>query len=290
MGGDSGREAPAATIFNGVVYMVYTSRILASGTNYYMYEATSTDGINYSSPTEITNASGPVVASSDPSLAVYNGVLYLAYNNSSGANIVASTDGTSWGAVQLLPTGVTVDYSPSVATDGTTLYVGLKEHVASGVAPLVWCSYTISAGWSCMTNTSTGLNYGPNLTCYAGQIYVSFAYQGNSHALLYYTWQNGYFSSVQSVTGATTSAAPGGAQFGSGLLYLGYRANDGGHGMYTTRLLGDGSWDANYYSGYGIGGPPAMFIGLPGYTGTLFALYAANDSSHYMYATGAIVQ
>ena len=287
MGGDSGRESPAATVFNGVVYMVFTSRTVASGSNYYMYEATSADGIHYSTPTLINTASGYALASSNPSLTVYNNVLYLAYNSGGTTNLVSSTNGTTWGTIGQVPTGVTADYSPSIATDGSALYVGIREHVASGVAPLVLCNYTITPGWNCTTTTSTGSNYGPNLTAFGPTIYMSFAWQGNSHTLLYYTWSNGTLSTLQTVTGATTSAAPGGAAVGGSNLYIGYRANDGGHGFYTTSTSGNGTWTPNYYSGYGIGGPPAMFSGLPGSSGVVFALYAANDSSHYMYATGA---
>ena len=286
MGGDSGLEGPAATIFNNVVYMVFTSRTPSPSGDYYMYEATSTDGVNYSAPVQINTLSGIAHASSNPSLAVYNNSLYLAYNNGSGANLVSSGDGTNWGTVQQLPTSVPVNSHPSLASDGQTLYVGLKESTtASG---LVFCTYTVSSGASCVTNESTGMNYGPGLAVFGSQVFISFEWQGNNHTLLYYTWANGSFSPLQTVTGATTSAAPGLTSANLRTLFIGYRANDGGHGLYTVGLLTNGQWDTNYYSGYGIGGPPAMFSGLPGHLGAIYALYAANDSSHYMYAIGAI--
>lgn len=289
MGGDSGLEGPSATVFNGVVYMVFTSRTPSPSGDYYMYKATSSDGINYSSPTQINTQSGIAHASSNPSLAVYNSHLYLAYNNSVGTNLVSSPDGVNWGTVQQIPTGPPVNFSPSLATDGVTLYIGLKENtVASG---LVLCMLTTTSGPSCVSNESTGLNYGPGLANYGGRvIYTAFEWQGNHHSILYYTWQNGFFTTVQSVGSATTSAAPGLTATGLNLLYMGYRANDGGHGLYTTRMLTTGSWDTSYYSGFGIGGPPAMLSGVPNHPNTLYALYAANDSTHYMYATGAIVQ
>ena len=146
-------------------------------------------------------------------------------------------------------------------------------------------------GSSCLLNSSTGLNYGPNLFTYGSILLINFAYQGDSHLLLYYTYANGAIQgAAQQVTGATTSAAPGAADDGLGTPYIGYRANDGGNGFYSVRLLSSGGqimWGTNYYSGLGIGGPPAMFGNLPNYQGRLYALYSANDSSHYMYATSA---
>jgi hypothetical protein len=296
MGGDSGREAPAATVFptasQSDIMMVYTSRTSSGNGNYYLESATSSDGLHYSSPSEVLVGGVPATALSNPALTVYNGFMYLAYNNTNGTQLLKSADGLSWFFVEQLPTGVPVNYSPSLAVLNSVLMIGLKQNVSSGVAGLVLCTYTTTAGATCSLNSSTGLNYGPNLLVYGTTLLINFAYQGNSHTLLYYTYfsGSGIDGPAQQVTGATTSAAPGSADDGEGTPYLAYRANDGGNGLYTVRLLENGDqieWGTNYYSGYGIGGPPMMFGNVPNYVGKLFVLYAANDSSHFMYATSA---
>ncbi|MGO8758124.1 MAG: hypothetical protein ACLQG3_08370 [Terracidiphilus sp.] len=287
MGGESGRPGVGAVNWNGYLWVAYlgTSTVDSAG-DFSVYTAYNSGGINFGNKNQVTpgNSAQTVAALGNPSLVVYNGDLYLFYNDAYGeANYIYTSDGVNWSQVYTYAgLGYFIDASQSAAVYNGLIYVGFRNHADYS---LILATIDSSNDTSWTNFPSVTLNFNPGLAVFNDSLYIAIETDANSHNLYYYTTTGGT-TLLGPYTGTATnqsSTAPTLAVFNN-VLYLGFRSNDSKDNflyMYST----DGvNWSSSIEPHVGIGGNPILAVApdLPGsYNGDIFFFWASESSPNF---------
>lgn len=290
--GVSTRETPAAAVFNTEMYVAYTSTSVAdSYGNKYLYVGHGT-GQSYSGFGYINPSSGLAASNANPSMVTFKSNLYLAFNSAGAsgtesANIV-SFNGTSWGAVTGLPIAASVGFSPSLATDGTYLYVGLMD---AATRTMTLCKSSTGTSFTCTNFASalpTQMGYNPGLAYFNGVLYAGWVTNANSHDMYYYTSTNqgASWSTSSALDGSQSSCAPHLGVHGSYLWYD-VRTNDDSHKFSQRNSSNGSSWGSGSDAHINMGGEPGVVdgAGLAIYGGYFYLFYSSDDGTNTLYVT-----
>jgi hypothetical protein len=189
---EAGRQAPAAAVFNGKMYLAYTSNNATGDANkdYYVYFGSNSGGVTGYEPVGRINPAGGTAATNlNPSLQAFNNRLYLALGGyNPGGNFPPSytaMDTTGqWGGLTGFPaTAAATGSQVGMATDGTYLYMGYRDRYAN---TLVLCRMNTAQVITCNNFPgTTQMGFSPALAYSGGKLYIAFQNSG-SHALDYY--------------------------------------------------------------------------------------------------------
>lgn len=298
---ENGRQAPAAAVFNGKMYMAYTSTNAygdAFGDDYVYYGSNSGGVTDYEPVGYINPAGGNAITNLNPSLQPFNNSLYLALTTYGDAGrgyfapaYTAMNTAGQWGVVTGFPTTAADSGSPvGMATDGTYLYLGYRNVYDN---TLVLCRMNTSQVITC-TNFpgTTTMGFGPGLAYSGGSLYIAFQNLGNHNLDYYVSTDQGQTIGNVITTAANdqTSTNPSLTVHG-GYIYMGFRTNDGDHKfIYKATSNGGSSWTASTESigaGYSMGGNPVLVdgTGLTYYPQYLYNIFAQNGSPYYVFTS-----
>lgn len=184
--GQNGAEtgsAPALAAFNGRLYLAYRGW----GASNSLYVCSSSDGAKWGSQTKVTDQNGAQTTSTaGPSLAAFNGRLYMGYEAKSGSGlggadlyVCSSADGSKWGSQTNVEqiNGAQCYNGVALAASGNLLFA---IYHGAHTATLYGCAFN-GSDWSTNQVNFTDLNsaasaQGPALAFYQDQFYT--AYQG----------------------------------------------------------------------------------------------------------------
>ncbi len=192
MGGESGRPGVGAANWNGSLWVAYlgTSTVDQAG-DFYVYTAYNSGGINFGNKSQVIsgNPDQTVAALGNPSLLVYNGSLYLFYNDAYGnANYIYTSDGVNWSEVYSINTGYFIDASQSAVVYNGLIYVGFRNHADYSLI-LATINSSNNTGWT--NYPSIGLNFNPGLAVFNNELYIALTTDANSHNMYYFTTTDG---------------------------------------------------------------------------------------------------
>jgi hypothetical protein len=253
--------------------------------DFYVYTAYNTGGINFGNKSQVIsgNRDQTVAASGNPSLLVYNGDLYLFYNDAYGnANYVYTSDGINWSQVYSYAAGYFVDASQSAVVFNGLIYVGSRYHTDFS---LLLTSINSANSYTTVNYPSIGLNFNPGLAVFLNTLFIAFETDANSHNLYYYESTNGT-ALTGPLTGTATnqsSTAPTLAVFND-VLYLGFRSNDSSNNFLYMYSTDGGTWSSSIEPHVGIGGNPELVVAEdlpPPYNGDIFFLWASESSPNF---------
>jgi Glycine zipper 2TM domain len=177
-------EGPALAAFNNKFFMTYKG----SGSNDLWYNVLDAATGWLAQDIKITH-SGHTKTSAAPSLAVYNGMLYMAYKASSGSNLWYNVfDGTNWLAndIRITQNGHTQsNRGPALAAYNGKLYIAYKGKDSDNL----WYNVFDGSNWlpndiKITKNGHTQSNDSPALAVYNGKLYM--AYKGKGSDNLWY--------------------------------------------------------------------------------------------------------
>jgi len=286
-GGDTDRQGVGYVNFHNAMWVARTNPILPDGNGAYsVYIGANTDGSpTYGTQTEVTINGQLIGAKGNVSLAVFNGFLYLAYSDGFNAiRLAQSPDGINWTSALAQPGA----YCASPAGDPEITAFGANLIVASNSnGQLNVCTVDTSGNVLSSVNTGFSIGFGAGLIQYGSTLFIAMQNASNHNVDLYYSTNGVNFSYSNALASQQTSTNP---SFGihNGVLYVGFRTNDGDHKFiykYSTNGL---SWSGNQDPHYTMGGPPALanadsLTGSP-YANALFNAFSANASNHYLYS------
>jgi hypothetical protein len=308
MGGVPGRQGPGADVFAPTgyatqFYVAYTSsqNPVPGDQDNDQYVYISTPLNSGQQPYVLINPNTGVVESdANPSLLGYvnpstgGDTLLLSVNSqyrqgiSGYSALFLTTDGHTWNLSNTqFPIQPIVDYSPSMATDGTWIYLGLRN---AGDHTLVLCRQTVTLTNASCKNFpgSRPMNFNPSLAVVPGSKLLLIGYEeyDNTHALRVFTSadQGQTINENTNITTSnedTTSSAPSIASH-NGAMYIGFRTNDSNN-KFLYRYSTDGiNWSARNDPNYTMGGAPTFVDGsrVPGFGNTLYNFFSSNDSNH----------
>lgn len=298
MTGISQRQAPAAAVFNGKMYMAYASTNSTGDAHgdYYVYYGSNSGGVTGYEPLGYINPNGgSAITNLNPSLQAFNGNLYLAlstYVPNGSAQLHPSYTALSgitgqWGQVTGFPATAAPSGSPvGMATDGTYLYLGYRNINDN---TLVLCRMNTSQVITCTNHPgTTTMGFSPALAYTGGKLYIAFQNLG-SHALDYYvsTDQGQTIGNLITTAASDTTSTVPSLALHHGYIYMGFRTNDGAHGfIYKTTSNGGTSWTSSVQAspGYSMGGNPSLVdgAGLTNYPGYLYNIFAQDGSPYYV--------
>ena len=224
-----------------------------------------------------------------PSFAVFNGYLYMVYDDSGTLRMQRSADGYNWEGDTSLGSNFESNDHASLAVFNNTLYLAFTD---TNDEVIVTPATTDSSSDLGLTFDSTNsINPGGNtslsgstLAVYDGELYLFFAADNNTRTVLYTTssdgstWSGSSILTTSSGNNATTGYSMGVAVDGDNLLvsYIGYGNNDVNVATYNGT-----SWSNNEVGETSSAGPNLLSLG-----DTLYLFFTAdNDSNKILYIT-----
>ena len=234
--------APAITTWNGKLWLAFT------GSDSYVYLASSTDGITFSTSVQAVLCRGcqAQVSNSQPSLAVYYNQLWIAWTNSNGVQYATTPDGSSWiynqgcGASGPTPlAGTTV----ALAAYKTDLYFAYGADKASNYELAVCHTNGLAVGnpaGYAITNTYPSLQVGGGISMYADPTYMYLAYKDISTSDYIHvtgtTDGSSFTSTVYSGIreNGDSSTAGGTTVFNNSTYYFAYVENSSSHHLWVS--------------------------------------------------------
>jgi hypothetical protein len=221
---------PTLAVYNNTLYMAY----IAGDGSYTLMIASSSDGINWSTGTPVSN----IKSSDTPSLAVFDNKLYVAFvANKSNSLFIDSYDGTNWSSATPISNPSVTQYSseaPSLAAFNNKLYVAF---VSSNKNSNVLIASYDGTSWSNDTSTGQVSQAAPILTVFQNELTIAFADNGLNEHLLYTSSSDGTnWPDSTWIAGQYTHKAPALAVL-NGKLYIAFIANN----KSTSLLIVSGS-------------------------------------------------
>jgi len=315
VGGVSGRPTPAATVSNGSFLVTYTAPGGVTdqyGNHTVMFGTCSPTSCGTFSPIE-NNYAQASYSNANPSIAVVNGTIYVAYVAVTGAaqgseptNTMYITSSTTGGAYSwtnpvavgtLYNTGV--DYSPSMIAYNGNLYIG--NHSVNGTSDpfhaiglCVSATPTLNFSCSAVPNPSGGFvtaGYNPGLAVFNNTLYMGYVTDANSHDMYYITSPISspfsFSGPNTSLSGSQSSCAPH-LDVWNGNLNFDVRTNDGAQKFSQRHSSNGSSWSSWPDAHISIAGEPAIVsgAGLAGADANYnYMFYATDDSNNYLVIT-----
>ncbi len=220
--------APSLALFSGVLYVAFITDDVDSATDVpsnRIFLCSTTDGVSWSDATFFNQYSKCA-----PSLAVWNGSLYVAFvaDNPSNTLLVYHSsnpsDPASWTATAA--TNQTSANAPSLAAyrpQGQTGDLYLAFVADNGSNDIFVCSLSSGGAWTMGPSTGQSCHFSPSLAAGESLYLVFAAANGSKDLLLCSLNANGTWSAAAPMN-QSTSATPCVAEFGSGLS-AGFVAN-----------------------------------------------------------------
>lgn len=276
-----GMGGVGAAVWNGDVYIAYADN---SG-NGNLWTAYTTTGAVFTKQ-QVNLSSGAPSDMGNPSLAVFNNLLYLAWiNTSEQAEFAYSADGVNFTyAGSCTPTAGAVA-SPSLTVFQGNLYMGIMT--ASGHY-LAICKIAVDNTATVNEYPSFSVGDMPALGAYNNTLYAAFRDDSSSHYIYLAESTDGVnFLESTAATSSHTSTACSIVVYG-GILYIGFRQNSSSDHLYYTYSTDGVTFSAPIYVGYTMGGPPALIdtFGTE-VAGQIFNVFRQNDTGHYLYTSSA---
>lgn len=168
-------SAPYSVVqFGNSVYIIYSAHnnIMIASTDNYL--------VNWSSPQAISTASGAISTSVPPSVAVLNGIMYIAYSDSNKNLMIAysstPSDSASWRIVAIQ--NQSTKSAPSLVTYSNTLYIAYQANNSTNTLLLTYSNTpTDSNSWTFHAIPNQTTNSAPSLCVFLGTLFIY--YQGN---------------------------------------------------------------------------------------------------------------
>jgi hypothetical protein len=239
---------PVITNWNGLLWLAYT------GVDGYVYLASSSNGIDFfgstgGAPTPVIDPAGEQQpANSQPTLAVYNGLLWITAEwNGPGSQTYMETNTTQNG---------------STFTGANYCYLG-----PDGEMP------------------QTGAAIG--MAVYNNLLYFAFQSQGNwGHNLVVCSSNgatngpvtNNVYSNLQVGSGLSATAY-------NGSLYLAYKDRSGNNDLTIAESTDGVTFESNVYTGIQINGNQQLNPSTTVFNSLFYLTHVSNDSGHRMYLT-----
>ncbi|MDI3255980.1 MAG: hypothetical protein QJR10_14540 [Bacillota bacterium] len=260
--------------WNNSMYIAYTDN---SGNGDVWLTHTS-DGVNFATPVQVTvTGSQTVYSAANPSLAVFNNKLYIAWvDNFGDATFVSTSDGSTFGSTLGLCTNGTAMNSPSLAAFDGYLYLGYRTTSST------YGNCRIATDNSTQ-NSTYGYSVGesPALGVFNNRLYVAYKDTGGDHYIYLLISSDGStFSQSSAATGSHTSTACSIAVHHN-VLYIGFRQNDSGDRFYYTYSTDGVNFSGPIEVHWTMGGPPAL-VSSPSDL-YLFNVFRQNDTGHYLF-------
>jgi hypothetical protein len=196
-----------------------------------------------------------IVSSTSPSLAVYDGAMYLVTTTSTAAQLHLSVtrDGDTWttatsaiataGGVGMTAFGRALFMAGQVP--GGALQVSSAE-ASAGTAP-AWAQFPTAT-----TRGTISMGDGPSLATFKGKLYMAFKANDSSNTLYIGSSPTGATWSAAQVPGPILGSAPSLAVYG-GKLYVAMQAGDGSKKILLARSSDGLSWTS--YAASSSSGP-----------------------------------
>ncbi len=307
LGGVPGRQGPAATFgYDNNIYIAYTSsQNPVSGdqdSDQYLYMYTPYGG-PATQPVLINPLRGSVASDANPAIlqipkqnaSDVDPKILLAINSQQRAGDSGFTDvfqydvrTNTWDfALNDFPIdgNYITDDSPALATDGTYIYLGVRN---AADHTLILCRETLAqTNATCQNFTSSkAMNFNPGMAVINGVLVIGYEEYDNTHALRVFT-STDQGQTIQENTDITTqnedstSTAPGLVVFNN-TLYLGFRSNDSSQQFFYRATTDGFHWTAKLSNPeFAIGSSPAMIDVTPKEnTPTLYNFFGSNDNNH----------
>jgi len=231
-------DTASLAVFNNTLYLAFTATngkvIVTPATT----DSSSDLGLTFDSTNSI-NAGGNT-SSTSPTLAVYDGELYLffAADNKTGTVLyTTSSDGSTWSSSSTVTNSSGTDqetgYSMGVAVDGDNLLVSF---IGNGNNDVNVATYN-GTSWSSNEVGETS-SAGPNLLSVGDTLYLFFTANNSSDKILYITSTDGgsTWSSNTAIPNQTTSDNPFPVLFQERIL-VGYETNALSIDIATSNLI-----------------------------------------------------
>ncbi len=225
-----------------------------------------------------------VIMGSKPTLATFNGSLYLAfqgYNASNDLYVTSSASGYNFPSATRY-TNLVSGGAPAMATFNNKLYLAFQGYNA-GNALFVTSSATGS-------NFPTATGYGnilmgsaPALAVFNSQLYMAFQANDSGHTLHITASPDGAsWPTAWQVANVAIGSAPAMAAF-NGKLYVAFRANDSSNNVWIASSSDGVNFSSQLLTGQAMGGnsSPALVVS----NGVLYYIYGANDSANELLVT-----
>jgi hypothetical protein len=234
---------PVIIAWNGQLWLSYT------GENGYVYLMSSPDGLNFSAPTPVIDSAGEQEpANSQPTLAVYNGLLWITVVwNGSGSSTFMETNTTANGST--FSGASYCDLGPDGEMPQTGAAVGMAVY-----NNLLYFAFQSQGDWShylvvCSTN---GVTIGP-IT-------------------------NNVYSNLQVGSGISATTY-------NGSLYLAYKVLSGDNDLTIVESTNGVTLESNVYTGIQINCNQELNPSTTVFNDLYYLTHASNDSGHRMYLT-----
>lgn len=213
---------PATVVWNSALYLGY-----ADPNTGYVALATSTDGVNFSTPVQTTLFVG---GGNTPALAVLNGALFAVYSAQGNLQVSSTTDGVNFTAPLAIPISSTVIGLPAATVLIGTLYVAYNASgyngISGGYAPEISLVASSSgSAWSIGGTVAQGVDYqaasSPSVTVFGGQLAVVWLTQTNHYPVVALVSSGLTTTFVHMTTGIMIGGNPTAIAYNNGLFVMG---------------------------------------------------------------------
>jgi hypothetical protein len=275
-------NSPSLAVFNGKLYMAWKG----SGSDEHMYY-NYFDGTNWSPEQQVSGATVVPATSARPSLAVFNGKLYMAWEGSGSDYHIYYNyfNGTHWTSQTRVEGGPPSAYdSPSLAVFNGKLYLAWE-----GTDGHIYYNYFDGAKWSPQQRVSDGVqpatNKSPSLAVFNGKLYMAWEGSGSDYHIYYNYFDGTKWTSQQRVSDGVQPSAyfsPSLAVF-NGKLYMAWEGSGSDHNIYYNYFDGAKWSPQQAVSGAVTNRSPSLAV----FNGKLYMAWIYGSDIYYNYFDGA---
>jgi len=288
IGGESGQTGVGAANFNGALWVAY------AGTPADQYGQANIElawnydgGVTYGNKILALSYGGgnpqPLHTDSNPALAVFNGILYIAYTQANFPYFVFSSDGIHWGspsdACNNGSSATGVDASPSLTVFNGALIMANRD---KSTHEMIICRIASNNTATSTLYPTITLNYNPSLAVFNNKLYAAIEKNDTAHTIDLYTSTDAVtFTENTGASSDQTSTAPSLAVHNN-VLYLGFRSNDSEQGFRYKYSTNGFTFSSDINPHWTEAGPPTLLSAdyLPNspYNGQLFVYFSSHTS------------
>lgn len=227
--------SPALATLNNKRYIAFV------GNNTNMLSLASFDGQNWSAPRAMA-----LLTQENPSMVVFNKMLYLAFTANDGSNllyITTSPDGEHWSAASS-PNLMHLQGSPAMAVFNQTLYVAFRSNDTNNA--LCIASSADGQTWSVVTDYANTLllQGSPTMAQLNNKLYIAFRSYYSDNYLYVTSSSDGHSWPPATAFGQTLQGNPSMTAFGE-RLYIAYQASNTSDALYVTSSADGQTWSVD---------------------------------------------
>lgn len=273
----STNQSPAATVWNGTMYLAYMNTA-----NNTIYVSPSANGTSFSNPgnfvASVSSAYGPAITS-------FNNQLWVAWVQGGQVYYSVSNDGFTWTPAAEwnappVEQGGLAAYAPALVVFNNALYVVATANAYFSTPQNVILSQFGGGVWiPTDLNFTYAVQSGPSAVVYNGQLWVAYT-TGNQYVVLANasTFANGAGFSLYLDTAFTAGGTPQLVTWNSA-LYFGARSKFSADNLWMTGSLGDNNWSTPQQYGQTLTQSPGFAV----LGTTLFEYEKSNFASNIWY-------